>query len=77
VSNAAKIGPAGGTVTAPCPAGQKVLGGGYSMVPAPAAGLTIYGDGPGGAGTSWQVDVVNHTTATETVTAYAICANPS
>jgi hypothetical protein len=65
------------TETATCPAGTKVLGGGYSIAAADAGGVVATASFPSGTGT-WQVNaqvVAGFTlTGTWTVTAYATCA---
>jgi hypothetical protein len=65
------------TETATCPAGTKVLGGGYSIAAADPGGVVATASFPSGTGT-WQVNaqvVAGFTlTGTWTVTAYATCA---
>ena len=67
-------GASGKYVTAPCPRGKKVLGGGYSS----GGFFTFMNNGPVNDD-RWQVLVVNRHTAAfnANVTVYAICANVS
>ncbi|GGO82496.1 hypothetical protein [Wenjunlia tyrosinilytica] len=66
--------PANGTttVTANCPAGKRVLGGGYSF-PLTPVNATVVTDAPDADGDSWRVTVVN-TTPALAINVYAICA---
>jgi hypothetical protein len=66
------------TVTAVCPAGKNVIGGGFATS-VPSGGnanpglMQIFSSAAGGA-TSWSVSAYNDATGALILTAYAICA---
>jgi hypothetical protein len=64
-----------GFATADCPAGEKVIGGGYLMVTL-ASSATPAASRPLPSQTSWRVTVNNTGTTSVTVEAYAICVAP-
>jgi hypothetical protein len=61
------------TVVATCPAGKKVLGGGY--INANSHGLDVISNGPDWQGSLWAVEVQKTVAIDITVHVYAICAS--
>lgn len=59
-------------LTASCPAGKSVLGGGYQYIPASLTAPSISYDGP--FGTVWRINGVNTTGVTITLNVFAVCA---
>lgn len=67
------IGPRGGTATASCPAGAKVVGGGYTSTPSP--GATIASSRATSDGSGWAVTATN-SGGPFSFSAVAVCAAP-
>lgn len=57
------------SLSAPCPAGKTVLGGGFTM-----RDLQIFVSKPDGTGTAWRVDAQNSSGFNVNLTTYAVCA---
>lgn len=75
-----------GTVTAKCPSGRRLVGGGFlldefpdtSGIPADRlAGVVPYWNLPDPDTNSWTVQVVNLSTSTRLAGAYAVCSTPA
>lgn len=63
------------SIEAACPAGKRVLGGGFRISPDDASrSVGVSGTRPNAAGNGWLVDVTSNNFGTWTFTASAICA---
>ncbi|MFF1263488.1 MULTISPECIES: hypothetical protein [unclassified Streptomyces] len=59
----------------PCPAGKRVVGGGY-FLSSPNQGWEVVRDAPdNGSGAAWTVAIINHNATGSTVNVYASCAD--
>jgi hypothetical protein len=59
-----------GSASASCPAGMRVISGGYQMT---GGGETFYSNAPAGGRVGWAVGAVNNLSTTGTVQAFAYC----
>ncbi|MFL5943220.1 MAG: hypothetical protein ACJ75L_08155 [Gaiellaceae bacterium] len=64
-----------GSVSAACPSGTKVVGGGFAITHGNDDKIDTYSSGPDAALTAWSTKVTNGSHSNATVHAYAICVS--